>query len=355
MSAIDIDKISKIDKADMLKSLVDFPDQCVEAIRIGKDASISYKASDFNNVIFAGLGGSAIGAEVFCCLFRDELKVPALVSREYTLPQFVDDKTLLIIASYSGNTEETLSSYDMGLKKGAKMVCISSNGKVEELARKDNFPFVRIPAGLPPRCALGYSFFPLLGIFAQMGFIKDKSSDADETIKLLRKLRDEKLAPQVTDKDNLAKPIAATISGGLAAIYSASEHMGAVAVRWRGQIAENSKHLASHHLLPEMNHNEIVGWENPKAILKKITAVFLKDKDDHIRVKHRMEITEKLITPHAKDIVVLESTGESALARTFSLIYTGDWVSFYLSILNGVDPTPVERIGFLKGELAKIK
>jgi len=349
----DIKKIEKLDNSDMHDLLVSFSKAIQDAHAIGSHMKLppEYKKK-YNAIVFTGLGGSAIGADFIKSYLEDEIDIPIIVNRDYTIPAVVNKNVLFITSSYSGNTEETLSAYKLAKKAGVNIVVLSSNGKLMEMAIKDGFPFVRIPGKLPPRAALAYGTIPYLSLFAELGLISSRADEIKEAIKVIAEMREE-LKISVTRKRNIAKKIAESLRDKFPIIYGASRHISVVATRWRGQLAENSKTISSSHLLPEMNHNEIVGWENPKALLAKFIVLLLKDKDDHPRVKTRMEITKAIIKKKKAHIIEVTSKGKGLLARLFSLIYIGDWVSFYLAILNGVDPTPVDLITYLKKKLSE--
>jgi len=346
--------IKRYDKSDMLKLIESFPGQCREAEGIGSrfEVPASLKA-DYTEIVCAGMGGSAIGADIIRSYISDEARIPFFVNRNYALPAFVDSGSLVIVSSYSGNTEETLSAYQDAKSKKAKIVAITSGGELEKRARSDGFAVLKIPGGLPPRCALGYSFFPALKLLSQLGVIPDKGADISEAIEDMERLKSERLSSGVSSGKNISKSIAGDLYRKYPVIYACQDHTDCAATRWRGELAENSKTLSSTHLLPEMNHNEIVGWENPKELMKDMVAVILRDAGDNPRVAKRMDITKKIISREKVKVLEVNSCGKGLLARIFSLIYTGDFVSFYLAILNGCDPTPVERIDYLKKELAR--
>lgn len=348
-----IEKIRQIDKSDMLKLLADFPSQCQDAIRIAQSFPLPKGFEKINKVVFTGLGGSAIGADLVRAYLYDEIKLPLFINRDYTLPAFVDENTLVFVSSYSGNTEETLSSFEGAKKRNTKIIVISSGGKLGEIAKSQGLPFVVMPKNIPPRVALGYSFFVPLVLLQRLGFVGDKSSDIKETVNVLSKLRNEELSPEVKTDKNTAKNLARKIINRFAVIYGASQHLDSVVIRWRGQFAENSKTLSSSHVFPEMDHNEISGWEFPKELLKKFIVILLRDKSEHPRVTKRMQISKKMIQDAGTEVLEVNSKGDSLLARIFSLIYIGDFTSFYLAVLNNVDPTPVDRITYLKKEMAK--
>ena len=348
----DLKLIEKYDSSGMLGIIESFPKQCEDAKNIGSAFNLpdSYKIQ-YRNIVCAGLGGSAIASDILkSCLWHD-LKVPIFVNRNYILPSFAGEETLVIASSYSGNTEETLSAYRDAKRKKAKLVVVTSGGNLKKLADRDGVPVIAIPKGLPPRSATGYMFFPVLILLSKLGIVKDACRAADESIKILDEARHRTLGFEVPARKNIAKKIALSLDGKYPVIYASQDYMDCVAVRWRGELAENAKTLSSSHQFPEMNHNEIVGWKNPEKILKNFVALFLRDSLDHPRISERMDITEALMKKEGFSVIRISSSGRSRMARIFSLFYIGDFVSFYLAILNGTDPTPVERIDYLKKAL----
>ncbi|MEE8317927.1 MAG: bifunctional phosphoglucose/phosphomannose isomerase, partial [Candidatus Omnitrophota bacterium] len=289
------DLISRLDASDMLSIISGLPDQCQEAYKIGKGSSIVRPDYKIDNIVFAGLGGSAIGADIIRVYLQNELRLPVICSRNYTLPDFVGGNTLLFCSSYSGNTEETLSSFKDGLKRGAHIITLGSGGRLKELSLKNGFTHIAIPSGFPPRTAVGYMSISVLSVLVKLGFIKDREREINELYSALRELRDREIGIDVGLEKNISKGLASRLYGKYCIIYGTSDSTEAVSMRWRGQIAENSKVLSSSHVFPEMNHNEIVGWEFPKEVLKDFKVIILRDKDDHVRTKRRIDISKKII------------------------------------------------------------
>lgn len=351
MRALNLKTIRQIDKSSMLDLLSDFNLQCLAAYDIAKKSKINFQKRDFKRIVFSGLGGSAIGGDLVKSYLYFESKLPILVFREYNLPAFLDEDTLVFISSYSGNTEETLSAYQEAKARGAHLVCISSDGKLKENCLNDGFSFIEIPAGFPPRCALGYlSIIPLV-ILERLGIVSSKEEDIKEVISILKDLKNNCLNPQIGQKENIAKYIAKKIFNKFVFIYSTSINFDVAATRLRAELNENAKSLATSHLFPEMNHNEIEGFKNPAKLFKNFIVLLFNDKGIHPRVKKRMEITKEILKKEGLLCIEISSWGESLLSRIFSLIYIGDFISFYLSILYGIDPTPVDRITYLKKRL----
>jgi glucose/mannose-6-phosphate isomerase len=348
-------EIEQIDPKGMRKWMHEFSDQLKQAEEIGRSLALdSSLAKGITKIVFSGLGGSAIGADFIRTYLTYDFPIPILVNRHYQLPAFVDEKTLLIVSSYSGDTEETLSALKDGLKRKARILGISSGGELEREAKKHSFPLIKIPGGYSPRAALGFSAIPLLIALSKLGFEKAyRPEELKEAQTLIQNLAETRYGLDVPYEQNDAKQLAQKCFQKYVLVYSGIDYFDVVALRWRGQIEENAKAIASHHVLPEMNHNELVGWKNPVSLLKESVVFFLRDQADHKRVRMRMDLTRTLIERVSGEVIEIESQGKGLLARIFSLIYLGDWVSFYLAVLYGVDPTPVEVIQYLKSELAK--
>jgi len=350
-----IEMIRKIDQHKMLDFIHNFSDQVKDAEALGQQLTLDPSLGrGVTKLVFSGLGGSAIGADFIRSYLSYEISVPILVNRHYRLPNFVDDKTLLVVSSYSGNTEETLSAFAEGVKRKAKILVISSGGELAQLARTHQIPLVQIPTSYPPRAALGYLVIVLLIALSKIGFPRAyRAEEVREAVELIRSLRDTQYGVGQGVGQNLAKQFAMSCVNRYVIIYSGSDYFDVVALRWRGQIEENAKSIASHHILPEMNHNELVGWKFPQKLLRECVVFLLRDEADHDRVRKRMDLTRKIVEPLAAGFFEVRSQGKGLLARMLSLVYLGDWVSFYLAVLNRIDPTPVEVIQYLKSELAK--
>lgn len=335
----------------MMDSLYSLPDQFEYSLGLHFDFGSSYK-SEYRNIVISGLGGSAIGGDIIRTYALSRLGIPVVVNRDYEIPAFVGEHTLFVAASYSGNTEETLSSYRQAKTRGASILCISSGGELSALASADGFGLVKIPGGLMPRAATGYLFGALILALENLGLFSGVRSELEETVALLKAMREE-LKPSVKAPDNLARTIAASMKGAIPVIWGSSGNSETVALRWKTQINENAKCPAYYNIFPELNHNELVGFEVPAALLSQTSLVILQDEQDHVRVKKRMEISSEIIKERVKEIITVQSRGTSFLARFFSLVYIGDYASAYLAEEYGINPTPVAVIDYLKAELAK--
>ena len=318
------------DPSNMLKVIEDFPLQCRTALELPKGMTVSGKV---DKIVVCGMGGSAVGGDLLKIYMHDS-KVPVFVVRDYKVPNFVDENTLVFAVSYSGNTEETSSAFEDAQRKKAKIVAVTSGGQLGVMAKKA----IKIPSGLQPRAALGYTFFPVLGVLANSGIVDVKGKEIEEMLDILSKTDEFRaVGERIAKKIGLRTPI----------IY-ASEMLNAVAYRWKTQFNENSKAAAFHHSFSEMNHNEIAGYQSINK--NDFVAIFIRDKNDNDRVKKRMDVTKEIISSRV-DVEEVFTRGEGLLSRIFSGIYYGDFASYYLALANRVDPTPVTVIENLKKKL----
>jgi glucose/mannose-6-phosphate isomerase len=327
-----------------MKELIkDFTNQIAHAIVIGNSYSPSEKRRKLSNVLISGLGGSGIGGTIAAELVASEAGIPIITNNGYFVPAFVDDETLFIACSYSGNTEETVSATELAYEKGAKIVVISSGGKLREMAKAHNWDFIEIPGGQPPRASFGLSFPEVLYVLHAYGIISKKfEKDLEAAMKLLddNEAAIQKEALEVTEK----------LFGKIPVIYAA-DGFGGVATRFRQQINENSKMLCWHHVIPEMNHNELVGWRTKNDDL---AVVLFRNESDYKRIQARMDINKGTFAEYTNTTVEIWSKGESDLQRSLYLIHIGDWITYLLAEKKGIDETEVKVIDHLKGELAKL-
>jgi glucose/mannose-6-phosphate isomerase len=280
--------------------------------------------------------------------------VPLLVNRDYDLPAFVGPHSLVVAMSYSGNTEETLSAFRQAKQAGAQRVAITSGGQLKALADAEDVRVAVVPGGQPPRSAMGYMFFPLLGLLLNSGLLRMDSQPAiEETLAMLDTMEGE-LGPEIPTAQNPAKQMAISLVNRIPVVYGSKGYRGAVAVRWKGQFNENAKQAAFANVLPEQNHNEILAWTLAKRQAPHWAVLFLRDeKDESSRIALRVEVAKRLVQP-AADIHEIWAQGEALLARIFSLIYYADFVTVYLAYLNGVCPTEIAGIDTLKAELTQL-
>ncbi len=347
--------IAGLDQGGMGLAIAGMGDQFLDAVARTEEAldSLTLPNKDsITNIILAGLGGSAIGGDLVRSYLLPSLSLPFVINRTYSLPEFTSNNSLVIVSSYSGSTEETLSMYDLARAKGAQIVCASTGGKLKELADRDGVPFITLPTGFQPRAALAYSFVPVLLILERMGLCSSQKVHLKETADLLHELV-KRYGTDATNENNDALRIATILRSKVPVIYSDSESLDTVNIRWRGQIQENAKHIAFGNVLPEMNHNEINGWAHPTGIQDHFVSIFLRStQDEHERVGKRFEILKEVLVGKGVIVIELEAKGSSRLARMFSLIALGDWISYYIALLLGEDPSPVPVIMLLKKKLA---
>lgn len=345
----DRERLKQIDPSGMLQLVDAVPDHCREAVEIVQRADIP-TWTGISRVVILGMGGSAIGGNLARSLVEETCPVPVFVNSDYTIPGYVDASTLVIASSYSGNTEESLLGYAASKERGARIIAISAGGKLAELAQADGFPWVKIPGGMSPRAALGYSFFTLMLIFERLGLAEGVSDAVGETLDILEKQR-AAFGYDVPFDQNPMKQLALKLAGRIPLVYGSGGWRGVVAYRWKCQVNENSKALCFWNTFPELNHNETVGWEHPE-LTQEFHVVFLRDQKDHPRIQKRVEVTQQLMTGRIAGMTELWAEGDSSLARLMSLVYPGDYASYYLALLYGADPTPIQVIDRLKDELA---
>lgn len=343
----------QLDPAGMLQHLHQFPDQCQRAWQRAIEFSLPKEYAKVDNVVVVGMGGSAIGGDFVRRLAIIENTVPVSVHRDYGLPPFVNRNTLLIFSSYSGNTEETLSSFIESIQTPAKKIAITAGGKLKDLADKERVPTITIDYQAPPRAAFPYSFLSLLGIFHNLRLLQNKADDIREMLQVLQRLEPSILETTPLDS-NPAKRLAADLYGRMVIVYG-SGMLSEVALRWKGQLNENSKTWAFCEILPELNHNSVVGYQFPSETRRSTMAVLLHSASLHRRVSIRYQFTTEILTNAGIAYRTVEATGQSPLAQMMGLVILGDYVSLYLAMLNRVDPTQVAAIDYLKSRLAGLQ
>lgn len=340
--------IHKIDPDGMFALIKAWPDQWRKGQDCARSFDPSFSAADADQVAVVGMGGSAIGGDLVRALALEESPIPMQVIRDYSLPKSISARSIVIVSSYSGGTEETLSAMTEAMERGARIVCVTSGGEVLRRAQEHGFPHVVIPGGAPPRAALGLSLAAQLSIAEKLGLVS-VGEGWDEAAAMLEGLTQSLANPAGNDALDLAKALVES----LPVVYSAAGMMEAVNLRWRGQFEENAKALAAGNVFPEMNHNEIMGWDEPAEIHSRIGVIVLRDEADHPRIQRRMDVTRGLLEERAGSWHEVQSQGTHRITRLLSLVLLGDWTSFYLAMLRDVDPTPIGFIDKLKSALAE--
>ncbi len=355
MSAVDLDDtvyLRSIDSADMAGRIAELPKQCREAMIVAGQQALpeDYRACDA--IVVLGLGGSAIGGDLVKTLVEGECRAPMFINRQYDLPAFVDERTLVIASSYSGNTEEILSAFRQALDQRVKPLAITTGGELARMCRDQNLPLFTFDYEAQPRAALGYSLVTLLEVLRRLNYVRDLSEDLQEAVGTMEAQQAE-IGIEVPEEHNAAKQLARRLEGRLPVIYAAG-HLTEVARRWKCQFNENSKGWAVWEALPELNHNAVVGYEFPLSMPSVVRVVMLRSDLYSTRLRLRMEVTGEILSDKGVPHEAIDVSGLSPLAQVLWSIHLGDYVSYYLAALRGADPTPVKTIAYLKKRLAQI-
>jgi glucose/mannose-6-phosphate isomerase len=343
---LDKDSIEGVDREGMLGDVLAQPLQLGDALWRAQSAEIRPRDLP-GGLVVCGMGGSAIGGDLAIAALGDRATRPITTVRGYALESWTGPDSLVLCASYSGNTEETLACYEAAGVIGARRVVVTSGGKLADLARADQVPVVPVAGGFQPRAAVAYMTVAALQVAALCGVGPGMNSELDVAADHLEELVIE-WGPE-GPPDGLAKTLARSLHGTIPVIAGAGLTTP-IAYRWKTQANENAKIPAYALELPELDHNEIVGWGSA-ADFARFSAVFLDDCDTHPRVKERIDLTARLVAPGAAGVHRVESRGQNTAERVFSLVLLGDLVSVYLAALRGVDPEPVELLDRLKAEL----
>jgi len=327
-----------IDKSNMLKVLKDFPLQFGKALKI--TAKVKVPRKQYKNVVIAGMGGSSLPAAIIETYLQGEVKAPIYICQNYSLPQEANQKSLVFISSFSGNTEETLSVYQECKQKKITMIGITTNGQLSKWCEKDNVPLIKLPEeGIQPRCGNGYNFTGILTAMSKAGIVPDKSKEIKETAQALANMQ---FPP--------AQKIARTLKKNLIIVY-ASERFREIARIWKIKFNENSKVLAFHNYFPELNHNETAGFTNLKKEGIPTTVIILRNKQDNPRIQKRIKITADIINQKGGNVITIKMVEGNLLTQIFGTIYYGDFISYYLALEYKTDPSPVEIVEYLKKRL----
>jgi glucose/mannose-6-phosphate isomerase len=342
------DAIDRVDASRLIDDVLAMPEQLRDALWRVESANLEPHDAP-GGLVIAGMGGSAIGGALARAALGDRASRPIVLARDYGLPPWTTPDATVLCASYSGNTEETLAAYEAAGALGARRIVSTTGGKLAEAARADGVPVIPLPGGFQPRAAVAYSLVVALEVAGVSGVAPQVHLEIDVAAAHAEMLVAE-WGPEA-DEDTLAKALAHGLHGTIPQI-AGSGLTAPIAYRWKTQINENVKQPAFSDELPELDHNEIVGWE-AAAQLGRFSAVFLADSGLHPRIQQRIELTRGLIAAHAAATYRVESRGEHQTERLISLVLLGDLVSVYMAVLRGVDPTPIDTMDRLKGELAR--
>ena len=327
----------------MDKLIEKFPAQMLEAVELTKGIRLSKRENTINNVLVCGLGGSGIAGNLAFDLTADQITVPILVNKGYELPSFAGENTLLILCSYSGNTEETLTCAAEAVERGLKPVCVASGGKLKELAQKHGFDFIQVPGGAPPRTTLGFGATILLYILDQFALIDlTVSEEITSVSEFLTREQDSIKA----DSQALAK----ILKDKTVIVYS-EDRIESVILRLKQQINENSKSNCWINVLPELNHNELVGWKFKNDTL---AALFVRTDFENKRNGLRFDFIRPVVAANVSTVQEVKAKGETLIEQYFYLVHFGDWLSYYMAVEHGVDPVEVHVIDKLKAHLSSV-
>ncbi len=341
----DASRYGACDPSGMLQTALTLSRQVREARRIGLAAPLPSLPRAPAHVIVAGMGGSAIGGDLLAAALGDRLPLPLVVVRDSRLPRYAGPQSVVIATSYSGETEETLAAVDEAQRAGARVLAVTSGGRLAERAARDGV--VRVPGGLAPRAALGYLMVPALAALERWGLVGPCAEEVEEAAGVLEQVAAES-GPGVPTSRNPAKRLAQQLAGRIPAIYAGSPQLEAAARRWKCQFNENSKTLAAWNVFPELTHNETVGWGAPPEVRALVSVVLLLGGDEPARALRRIRITSDVALRHAAGLHEVRARGRSPISRILSLVLLGDLVSIYLAYLRGIDPAPVEAIDAVK-------
>lgn len=346
-NALDHAGIAAVDAAGLINDILAIPDHITDAMWRAESAFL--EAAPADALIICGMGGSAIGADLAAAVIGSAATRPIVTNRGYDLPSWVGEGHAVVLSSYSGSTEETLSCFEQAKTSGARLYVISSGGPISEAAHAAGIPLIGLPGIFQPRAAVAYGVVAVAEIAIACGIAPASlRKDFNAAAELLRALGEE-WGPAADD--SLAKRLAREAYGRIPVVYG-SDLTDAVAYRWKCQINENAKRPAWSASLSEANHNEICGWEGA-AELAEHAAWFLLDGEQNPRIAERVRINAEIASSHRGKAEQIESRGESRAERLFSLVLLGDLISLYLGVLHGVDPSPVPLIENLKDQLGR--
>jgi glucose/mannose-6-phosphate isomerase len=348
--------VETYDKSNMLSAVLSFPEQIKSAKTIAYSASLNLKSKSFNKIVLLGMGGSAIAGDILRTTFFYyplESGCEIIINRNYNITTIIDDKTLVIASSYSGNTEETLSAINQAIAQTQNIICITCGGELEKIAQKHELEVIKLPSGFQPRAALGYSLFTLIHIINRLGILPQEiSTNLDEEInEILTNLEESSQLIEELDEEDTAYELAESLKDMIAVIYSSDEILGGVNLRFKAQIQENADNLTFSNILPEMNHNEINAWQKPEDVLEKCLVLFLVDSTISEQMLKRVNATIEYLSTQT-DIIIIEGKGDTVFQRNIDLIFFADKVSYYLALLNQSDPTTINAINYLKQRLS---
>ena len=354
MNLDDLDYFKQVDTLNMIGEIDHLPDQLASAYQLGMQHELP-DWEDIRQVVIAGMGGSAIGADLLASYCAPLAPIPVFVHRDYGLPLFArGEETLVICSSHSGNTEETLDAFDAARESGCRVIAVTTGGELSGRAQENNVPLWTFEHEGQPRAAVGFSFGLLLAMFQRLGFIPDQKEALEDALASMKRSQ-ERIRPEVPAVKNPAKRYAGQLMGRWVTVV-ASGLMKAVARRWKGQINEIAKAGANFEFLPEADHNTIAGTMHPDEVLNPHTmTLFLRALSDHPRNRLRSDLTRKAFMLEGMNTDFVDARGRTPLAHMWSMVLFGDYLAYYLAMGYGVDPTPVPTLVDFKMSMAEAK
>ncbi|QYK50678.1 MAG: bifunctional phosphoglucose/phosphomannose isomerase [Anaerolineales bacterium] len=349
MNLNDLEQLKTLDPENMIGHINGLPDQLAAAWALGQSLPLPERQG-IKQIVVAGMGGSAIGADLLAAYGEPLLKASLTTHRDYGLPAWVNSETLVVCSSHSGNTEETLEAYAAAKAAGSQILVVCTGGILAELARKDGLPLWQFDHKGQPRTAVGYSFGLLLALVARLGLLPDPAAEVADAVAAM-KAQQANFVAEVADTSNPAKRMGGQFVGRWVTVYGAGL-MAPVARRWKAQINENSKAAASFEVIPETNHNALQGLMQPEAQFNASMALFLSAAHDHPRNQRRTQLTRTAVMVEGQNTDMIMATGDTRMANLWTALHYGDYVSFYLAMAYGYDPTPVPALAAFKNEMA---
>ncbi len=350
MNLNDIKQMKQLDPEGMIDHINGLPDQLAAAWELGQSQPLP-AWQNIKHIVVAGMGGSAIGADLLAAYGEPQLKASLTTHRDYGLPAWVSADTLVVCSSHSGNTEETLAAYEAAKAAGSKILVVCTGGKLAALAQQDGHPLWLFDHKGQPRTAVGYSFGLLLALVARLGLLPDPAAELADAVAVM-KAQQANFRADVPDINNPAKRMGGQLMGRWVTVYGAGL-MAPVARRWKAQINENSKAAASFEVIPETNHNALQGLLQPEAQFNASMSLFLLAAHDDKRNQKRTELTRTAVMVEGQNTDMITAVGETRMANLWTALHYGDYVSFYLSMAYGYDPTPVPALAAFKNEMAR--
>jgi len=341
---------TEIDTSRMIDRILDFPTDIAKAVETAKGLQIPSAFRTSRLVLFTGMGGSGIPGDFFKKLYENESRIPLFVNKDYGLPAYVDPDTLVFAVSYSGTTEETVDSCLQAIKRRAHIIGVTSGDRLLEVCQDNHLPYFLAPTGRTTRDSFAYVLFPLIAIMQHLSFIPPQDAAIDETIRVCAELA-ATCQPTTATPANIAKALAESLFGRLPVIYGSYNCTRAVALRWTQQFNENSKVFAHSATFPDFTHNEIAAYGASAQFTESISAIFLRDQDEHPALQRRVSEAQKILRQAGADVLDIQSKGDTRLARMLYLSYLGDFASYHLALLHRVDPTETAQMSVLKREL----